>query len=312
MPVSVVIPTYRRGEPLINSIKELLGLKQPAAELIVVDQTETHSQQTFDALHDWQKAGQISWHRIPVPSITHAMNHGLMVAKRPLVLFLDDDISLRGEIVAAHANAHENARDVWATVGQVVQPWQVPEDLSAPRRMNGLRSDEDFPFHSSRSMEVRNVMAGNLCVKRKRAIEIGGMDENFLGSAYRFETEFARRVLSSGGRILFLGNAGIDHLRADQGGTRSRGSHLTSASPLHGMGDYYFAMRHSSPISATTYGIRRVFREISTKFHALHPWWIPVKFIGEVRAFACAYLQYRSGPKLLKGEGEAHDRPPTF
>lgn len=262
----------------------LLKLPTTADEILVVDQTQQHSEQTELTLAEWNKSGQIKWIRRSEPSITKAMNIGLSQGRNELVLFLDDDIEPLSDIIAVHRHAHEMQPDLWATVGQVIQPWQKPEELHPPRAQTGLRTDFDFPFHSSLDYDVQNVMAGNLCVNRARALSIGGFDENFVGAAFRFETEFARRIGRAGGRIRFLGSAGINHLRVTAGGTRSAGSHLISASPRHGMGDHYYAFLHGGPMEAWRYSLHRVFREVSTRFHATHPWWIPVKLVGELRA----------------------------
>ena len=298
--VSVVIPTLGRDEVLTGTISSLLNLTQRPREILVVDQTPKHAEETENRLRRWDSDGAIRWIRLTEPSITRSMNHGLREAESPLVLFLDDDIKPRSELVAVHAEGHGEAADRWATVGQVIQPWQQPEDLDAPRGLDGLRVDEDFPFHSTRDLDVQNVMAGNLCVNRERALSIGGFDENFQGAAYRFETDFARRVVRAGGRIRFLGRAGIDHLRVEKGGTRTAGSHLTSVSPRHGVGDHYYAMRHAeSAAQAHAYCLRRIFREVRTKFHLTHPWWIPVKLIGEIRAYLAAKRPGRNaGHKL--------------
>ncbi|MEM0926513.1 MAG: glycosyltransferase [Planctomycetota bacterium] len=287
--LSIVIPTLGRERVLLETVGSLLELPTRAAKLFVVDQTPTHEPTTEKQLDDWDRENLIEWIRLERPSITRSMNHGLRLADTPLVLFLDDDIRPRGDLVLEHAREHGEHEDLWATVGQVIQPWQSAEELLPPRRLKGLRKDEDFPFHAVGNWELENVMAGNLCVNRERVLSIGGFDENFVGSAFRFETEFARRVSKASGKIRFLGSAGIDHLRVETGGTRTRGSHLTSASPAHGVGDHYYAMLHAnSSIESMTYCIRRVFREVRTKFHMTHPWWIPVKLTGEVRAYFAA------------------------
>ena len=131
---------------------------------------------------------------------------------------------------------------------------------------------------------------------------MGGFDQNFQGAAYRFETEFARRIAKAGGKIRFLGTAGIDHLRVPSGGTRSRGNHLASASPRHGVGDHYYALLHAKSIEANWYCLRRMFREVRTKFHATHPWWIPVKLVGELRAYLLARRLIRRGAGTMPTE----------
>ncbi|MEO1524564.1 MAG: glycosyltransferase [Planctomycetota bacterium] len=284
--ISIAIPTFGRDQVLTETVESLLALQTRADELLVIDQTPTHDDETHGKLESWHRHGEIRWIRLERPSITRSMNHALREAGSSHVLFLDDDIRPRAEIVAVHQRHHREHPETWATVGQVIQPWQEPEDIDAPRRSKGLRVDEDFPFHSSRDLAVENVMAGNLCVHRERALSIGGFDENFVGAAYRFETEFAKRIVKAGGSIQFLGGAGIDHLRAERGGTRSTGSHLTSADPKHGVGDHYYAMLHAETrYQARAYCFRRILREVRTKFHLKHPWWIPVKLTGEIRAY---------------------------
>jgi glycosyltransferase involved in cell wall biosynthesis len=131
-------------------------------------------------------------------------------------------------------------------------------------------------------------------------LAVGGFDENFIPPvSFRFETEFARRLATGGGKIRFEPQAAIRHLRAGSGGTRARGGHMASASPLHGVGDTYYALRCGRGWDRLWHILKRPFREVHTKFHLRHPWWIPVKFIGELRAIRLAVQLNQSGPKLL-------------
>jgi GT2 family glycosyltransferase len=144
-------------------------------------------------------------------------------------------------------------------------------------------------------------MAGNLCVRRSRAMEVGGFDENFVGSAYRFETEFCRRLTRAGGQVLFQPAASLRHLRATMGGVRTHGRHEASVSGIHGVGDYYFALAEGLSWDVLRYILRRPVREVSTSFHLRHPWWIAPKLIGELRALTWAVRLHRSGPRLIRG-----------
>lgn len=295
--VSIAVPTFRRETVLLETIQHLLSLPTPAVEILIVDQTSEHDQATNDQLSRWSRQGAIRWIRREQPSITAAMNHALEVAATPLVMFLDDDVVPISDLVKLHQQAHLQDGTLWATVGQIIQPWQEPARIEPPRAMKSLRTDFDFPFHSTVDADVQNAMAGNLCVNRAKALSIGGFDETFVGSAYRFETDFARRVVKAGGRIHFLGSAGLRHLKATAGGTRSEGSHLTSASPAHGFGDYYYAFRHGTAAEAWGYSGRRIIGEVRTRFHLRHPWWIPVKLLGEFRAMVAGFRAARMSGK---------------
>jgi GT2 family glycosyltransferase len=157
--------------------------------------------------------------------------------------------------------------------------------VSAFQPFSVLRRDLDFRFYGTAPAWVTNVMAGNLSVKRDKALSLGGFDKNFIPPvSYRFETEFAKRVVLAGGKIRFEPKASIRHLRAASGGTRTLGSHLTSISPLHGVGDYYYALCCGKGWDRVGYMARRALREVCTRFHLWHPWWIPVKAVGELRA----------------------------
>jgi hypothetical protein len=159
--------------------------------------------------------------------------------------------------------------------------------------------DLDFAFNSSEPGFIGNVMAGNLSVKRVRALEAGGFDENFSGAAYRFETDFAARLVRGGGRIWFEPRASIRHLKAGSGGLRAYGDHLRSASPHHSAGDYYFALQNLPARAVARYAALRLFRNVATRYHVTHPWWIPSKLLGELRGLLLARRLRREGRRLM-------------
>jgi len=294
--VSVVIPTFGRDDVLVATIRQLLALAEDL-EIIVVDQTQAHHASTKQQLEDWSGDRKIRWVKQAPPGTVMAMNRGLREAHGSIVIFLDDDISVDAGLITSHVQALERYPDAWAIAGRVIQP----ETRSQLKIVNRHRSrgtitcDLEFDFSSRLETWVQNVMAGNLSVRREKALAIGGFDENFIPPvSYRFETEFAKRIIAAGGKIRYEPSAVIHHLRAPRGGTRSIGSHLDSASPLHGVGDYYYALKLGRGWERFRYIIRRPLREVCTKFHLRHPWWMPVKFIGELRAFFMALNMFRT------------------
>ena len=141
-------------------------------------------------------------------------------------------------------------------------------------------------------------MAGNLSVDRARALAIGGFDENFSAVAYRFETDFALRLVAAGGRIRFEPSATLRHLKAPGGGVRTWGDHRSSASPVHSMGDYYFARRHVPGF--WRYAASRLVKNVLTRYHARHPWLIPTKLVGEIRGLV-------RGTRLARASGQTRE-----
>jgi len=305
--LSIVIPTYRREQVLVDTVNALLPLMETVhaqetdrCELLLIDQTPRHEPATESWLSELADAGRLRWLWLPTPHLTGAMNRGLLDARGELVLYLDDDIIPAPGLLSGHLQAHARHPQAWAVVGQVLQPGQQPESHPHRPRGSALWRDLDFAFNGTEPAWIENVMAGNLSLKREQALVLGGFDERFPPPvASRFETEFAKRLVAASGRIYFAPKASIHHLAATSGGTRSRGSHLTSASPRYGVGDCYYALRCGRGWDRVWYLLRKPFREVRTRFHLRHPWWIPVKLIGEMRAFLMAWNLSRKSPLLL-------------
>jgi GT2 family glycosyltransferase len=293
--ITIAIPTYNRGEILVATIGRLLALEPAADAIIIADQTAQQPVAVERRLHEWNASGAIRWLRFERPSIPHAMNEALLASTTDLVLFLDDDIEPSPSLVGAHVEAHRRDPTLAAVVGQILQPGQRPQHHPRPT------DDLEFRFNHDEGCTIRNAMAGNLSVHRSRAIEAGGFDENFVGVAYRFETDFALRLVSSGGRIRFDPAASIHHLQFSTGGLRAYGDFRTSPSPMHSAGDYYFALRHHLPFMP--YAMRRLQANVVTRFHLRHPWTIPAKVIGELRGMLLARALHRRGPRLIGKAG---------
>lgn len=302
LPFTIAIPTYQRGGILLETLGHLLRQNPPASEILVVDQTNEHDRDINEQLHKLHEEGLIRWLKMDKPSIPKAMNHALLHAIFPLVLFLDDDIIPHEGLIAAHAANYDDA-NIWGVAGQVLQPGQAPVNFEDKAHQTDPEIDMTFPFNSTARLFIADCMAGNFSVRRGKALQIGGFDENFIGVAHKFESDFARRMLAAGGKIVFDPKAGIRHLRAPGGGTRKYGNHLTSLSPMHGVGAYYFALLQGWSYRNLLHIIKRPFREVRTKFHLRNPWWIPVKFTGEVLAIIVAFFIWLRGPRYVNKSG---------
>lgn len=283
--LTVAIPTYERGAVLCDTIEYLLALDPRADEIVIVDQTRVHPLDVEARLRAWHDAGAIRLIRLEEPSIPRAMNVALREARSEWVLFLDDDIIPSPQLIRGHSEALRN-QEVWAVVGQVLQPGESPAHFDDSELRRGFVRDIEFRFSHDTACDVQNVMAGNLCVDRAHALAIGGFDERYTAVAYRFETDFALRLMAAGGSIRYEPAASIRHLKVPGGGVRMWGDHRTSASPAHSMGDYYFARRHVPAF--WRYVARRLRNNIATRFHLRHPWTIPGKLIGELRGLVRA------------------------
>jgi GT2 family glycosyltransferase len=256
----------------------------------VVDQTRTHEPDAQSRLQELEASGAIRWLRLEQPSIPAAMNCALIAARHDIILFLDDDIRPEPGLVAAHHGAHQAQSDV-LVAGKVIQPWDEGRDYSA---------DMHFHFATDSSRWVREFMGGNFSIRRSTALALHGFDENFVRVAYRFEAEFAHRLLASGRRIYYDPAACLHHLKASLGGTRTYGEHLTTWRPDHAVGAYYFALRTHNLRDF----VKRPLRSVATRYHLRHPWRVPPTLLAELRGMAWALALYARGPRHLQPVSE--------
>lgn len=294
--VTVAIPTYRRGDVLLHTLSLVFRLAPAPGEVIVMDQTEQHPSGVEKELIRLEAEGRIRRLHFSPPSIPRAMNTGLRAARGAVVLFIDDDVEPSANLVGSHAARYREG--CAAVCGQVLQPGEIPEPAANQQmRGRGLRADLEFRFCGTREDRLASVISCNLSVLRQKALAVGGFDEQFIGSAYRYETDFARRLVANGDWIRFAPEASVRHLRLTAGGTRSEGDHLERPSPLHAVGDYYFALRQAKGYERWSYILRRPVREVCNRFHARRPWRIPGRMVVELRAFSLALKLHRQGPK---------------
>jgi GT2 family glycosyltransferase len=286
LPLTVVIPTYRREEVLLQTLAALLALQPAPAEILVVDQTTDHLSATEERLAQLQRDGAIRWMRLGEPSITRAMNQALCLAREGLVLFVDDDIVPEPELLQAHVIAH-GRHSGGLVAGRVIQPWQ--EDGSW-RRLQG------FHLAAEESCTAGEFIGCNFSVRRQRALELGGFDENFVRVGYRYEAEFAHRLLAAGGSIWYEAGACLHHLKTPSGGTRTFGEHLTTWRPDHAVGAYYCGLRTRSLREFAT----RPLRAVATRAHLRHPWRVPATLLAEISGMAWALALFARGPKLMR------------
>lgn len=295
--ISVIIPSYRRGSYLVKLIVLLEPEPPVEKEIIVVDQTEVHPPAVTEQLESWRAAGRIRYIKNTLPSIPAAINRGLCLARAEVALLLDDDVIPQPGLLKAHLEAHR-IHDVAVVAGRVTQPWDGKRRTSS----NSHTSDADQQdFNDTSERFVSRFMAGNVSFRVAEALAVGGMDENFIGPAYRFEAEFADRLGAAGKRILYWPSARIWHVKAPHGGTNSYGVHYRTWRPHHAVGDYYYLLTAHRVARRVRKILGRPFQSCLTRFHLRRPWFIPVTLAAELAGLAWALALRVKGRRLLDG-----------
>jgi glycosyltransferase involved in cell wall biosynthesis len=85
--ISVVIPTYNRDSLILRAVTSALANVRPGDEVLVVDDGSTDN--TAEILAPL--AGRLRYLRLPHAGAGATRNHGVRLARKPLVAFLDSD-----------------------------------------------------------------------------------------------------------------------------------------------------------------------------------------------------------------------------
>ena len=98
----------------------LLAQSHPPYEIIIVDQTESHDEVTRQTLTEWEAEGSIRRLHQKELNASLARNAGALAATGQVLLFLDDDIEIEPDFIAAHVRNYADPKIV-AVSGQVLE-----------------------------------------------------------------------------------------------------------------------------------------------------------------------------------------------
>jgi GT2 family glycosyltransferase len=285
---AIAIPTYRRERVLLDTIGYALSLSPPPDEIIVVDQTERHEDETARALDDLSRAGKITLIKLARPSLPGARNRALLEARSEIIVFIDDDVVLEADYLARHLmNFSDSTVDVVA--GRIIQERSFavrPRPARPDLRLDFLHLDLGG---SARIERVGRMGGGNHSARVSVLRAIGGFDESYIASAMFEDTDAALRLLAAGRRIVFDPEARLRHLQAPSGGcrldewSRVRGLWTTAFPELYFYRKHFWLTgRYFAVISW------RAFRKyVLRKDHVLRPWLLPAAVI----AYGYAWLR---------------------
>lgn len=220
--VSVIVPTYRRERLLCETVADVLAQTYRPMELVVVDQTPAHDEET--RLYLDRVADQIRLLRVEPPGIPRARNAGVLAARGDVVLFVDDDVVLPPEFVATHARRYREAR-IGGVAGRVVVSADVARPLVEPPPATGVDFDRTEPG------DAAFARGCNMSFRKDLLVRAGLFDEAYSGHTAGEEEDACFAVRRLGYRIAFDPEAWLVHRYERQGGSRvaipESGSHVS-------------------------------------------------------------------------------------
>lgn len=243
MRISIIIPTIGRKQELFNTVLDLSKqtLEKCLWEIIIVVQSNI---EILDYKELAESTGiNLSIYYSKEPNASLARNIGLIEAKGDISLFLDDDLIIENvDFLKEHLKWYSK-NEYSGVFGQVIG---TNKEIRTERHKLSYFEKCGwifFPSNFSSQCSVRNGGAGNLSVKTSYALEIGGMDVNFVKGAYREESDFCLRYTRKYGNLVFDPLSSVIHIGAQQGGCRNWGRNHGIQKKHHIVGEWYFIFR---------------------------------------------------------------------
>ena len=246
MSISCIIPTLCRREVVCDTVEMLLGQSRPAEQIVVVDQTPEESEVTSGRLEMWSRERKILLLKQREANASRARNAGALAASGDYLLFLDDDIQIGPDFIAAYAEtlAGSGAPGVSGPVleGRRTLTEKLPEGTLTSELGWLLRFRKNY----GRVCETSFMMSGNVAIRRDLFLKLGGMDENYEQGAHREESDFAMRFRAAGYRFHYDPRCKVFHLgpeRVPGGGARAGAKGREFWYFHHCVGDWYFNLK---------------------------------------------------------------------
>ena len=199
VPVTVVIPTIGRLEPLRRCLESLARSAPPPAEVLVVDQSHDPA---IEAAVTEVVGAQGRVVRGDGVGVARARNDGLRAAAHDVVLVTDDDCTVAPDWVSTGsrlATMHPGAI-VTGKVLPVGDPRAVPstKDDPSPRDLSGERRGGW-------------LFGNNMVLPRSAVLELGGFDERFGPDEAAEDNEFCYRWLKARRPLRYEPSLVVDH-----------------------------------------------------------------------------------------------------
>jgi len=159
--ISVIIPTYNRCDVVETTLRHLLDQDYPSDsfEIIVNDNSTDGTPEMVERVAAEARVPvQLMWSEERLPAVKR--NVGLRQAKGELVLFFNDDVWARPELLAEHERTHRQADAPIAVLGYVEQSPAMPRtpfsEWYQPFAYGEIaaRAGEPLPYRYSWSMNL--------------------------------------------------------------------------------------------------------------------------------------------------------------
>jgi GT2 family glycosyltransferase len=212
--VAVVIVTLDRSDCIRRCLTDLTRQEPQPREIVVVDASVGDA--TRDVVSEFPQAVYLR-HVDGAGKMTTSRNIGLRHTAAAVVAFIDDDAFVHPGWLAALVEAF--GPGVGAVGGRAVQGYPG-EEAAGMDTIGRILADGTisgyFSADPGRCIDVDHNIGCNMAFTRGVLRRLGGLRDDYKGTAVREETDLCLRVTALGERIIFAPGAVVTHAAAPQ------------------------------------------------------------------------------------------------
>jgi len=216
MNISVVVCTYNRCESLKRTLKGFSEVVYPEGyswELVLVDNNSKDETKMIAEEFKEESGLNVKYVFEAKQGLSYARNRGINHSKGEIIAFTDDDVMVDRYWLSNIERAFEE-HGVSCVGGKILPVWEIPKPKWLKHDLHYMLALLDYgdkPFY----LKSPIIWGANFSVKADIFGKYGGFDTNLGRIPGRLfageETEFVRRILNKGEKILYDPNAVVYH-----------------------------------------------------------------------------------------------------
>ena len=241
---SLIIPTFKRQNIVLETLNHLNDQKINEAEVIVVDQ----SPHKFDDLLNFKfKSPNLKFNYVKISKVglPNARNIGAQSSKSELLIFIDDDCIPNSRLISSYISIfliltkkfgaweEELMRIIQQCLSKIIK---LLEDI-----LHGMAKLLKILTQTS-MVNANGPLEEIFAVLRNKFLKVNGFDTNYIGNAMLEDVDFGFSINKSGGQVRYDPNPTIQHLRIPTGGTRDESADKSMYYRSHNT--VYFLRKH--------------------------------------------------------------------
>ena len=219
--ITIVIGTLNRPNVVMSLIQQLEEeSKKIQLEVIVVDQSILENYN--DLAKKFPKQINFKLTHFDKPNTCKYLNYGWIEAQAPIVLFLDDDVTLTESAIKAHIEAYKDS-SVNGVAGRVINDEEkISQDFNVGSiKWFGAMMSMNFSF--DKQVNVSFPYGCNMSFRKSALQKIDGFDEKLLSPGFAYmEVDMGYRLNKKWPKsFIFNPDALVYHHKHKTGGTRN-------------------------------------------------------------------------------------------